>query len=403
MPCPAGTFRESEHMTVNTGDALRRQFAAADPSGFPTELRLILSCLHLSPNERDSAQIRQLSTELIDWDRFLLSVDRHKVAPLVYTNLRRFAWRSLPQSVRDKLSESYRSNTLRNMAIAAETARLTKLLETNGIPVLVLKGPALALLVYGNLSLRSAGDIDLLIAERKMDRAERLICEEGYRRTKDRFPLPDLKMLVKQLIHHRRYSRAVQGMTLELHWRLNRFQSLFDVDFDRIRERAQEVYIGSLPVHALATIDLLPYLLMHGANHGWKNLFWLCDVAQILSMNPGLDWPHLPGLANELGILRHIAQGVILSHFLLGSQLPDQVRAYAERDRVMSRLVSHAVRSILSASPKPASLRTRIREKQYILSLNKEIRYKVEVVGQTLIWKGSLFALRHGLLASAEH
>ena len=47
--------------------------------------------------------------------------------------------------------------------MAAETVRLQRLFDEAGLPLLILKGASLAMLAYGNLGMRSAKDIDLLI------------------------------------------------------------------------------------------------------------------------------------------------------------------------------------------------------------------------------------------------
>ena len=71
-----------EDMTLNTGKLRWKRFPIGNLADFPAELRLILSCLHVSPDEDDSARIRKLSMDLIDWDHFPALVNRHKVAPL---------------------------------------------------------------------------------------------------------------------------------------------------------------------------------------------------------------------------------------------------------------------------------------------------------------------------------
>ena len=52
--------------------------------------------------------------------------------------------------------------------------------EQRGIRTLVLKGPTLALDLYGDVSLRTSKDLDILIPLTEIEQAERLMTELGY-------------------------------------------------------------------------------------------------------------------------------------------------------------------------------------------------------------------------------
>ena len=66
--------------------------------------------------------------------------------------------------------------------MAAEAVRLQRLFDDAGLPVLFLKGASLAAVAYGNLGLRSAKDIDLLVSPETLVPATALIVRAGYRR-----------------------------------------------------------------------------------------------------------------------------------------------------------------------------------------------------------------------------
>ena len=53
-----------------------------------------------------------------------------------------------------------------NLDMARESLRLQRLFDDADLPVLFVKGAALAILAFGNLGLRSGQDIDLLIPYR---------------------------------------------------------------------------------------------------------------------------------------------------------------------------------------------------------------------------------------------
>jgi hypothetical protein len=129
----------------------------------PAELRLILSCLRITPTEKEVRQIQELSRAKIHWPDFLRCVDRHRVAPLVYRHLRRSGGNGVPAAVMSALHSRFESNTRRSLVNAGELVRLHQLFQENGLAFLPLKGSVLALQIYGNLALRHAGDLDLLV------------------------------------------------------------------------------------------------------------------------------------------------------------------------------------------------------------------------------------------------
>jgi len=101
---------------------------------------------------------------------------------LVYTNLSRYAGKTVPSAIKSALRSWFEINARRSLANAAELVRLYKLFQENDIPVLPLKGSVLALQVYGNLAMRHAGDIDLLVEPGQLELADRFL-QINYHRT----------------------------------------------------------------------------------------------------------------------------------------------------------------------------------------------------------------------------
>ena len=62
-----------------------------------------------------------------------------------------------------------------NLDSARESLRLQRLFDDANLPVLFVKGAALAMLAFGNLGLRSGQDIDLLVNHETLPAATALI------------------------------------------------------------------------------------------------------------------------------------------------------------------------------------------------------------------------------------
>src|SRR5688572_24788020 len=122
------------------------------------ENRLILACARTDP----AAQaIRDLAERGPDWQEVLRKVERWGIVPLVYTSLRQVRpLDRVPISVTECLRHLYRRETIHGVAKRQLLrAALLRLSEAK-VPVVVLKGAALAALVYPSPTLRPLGDID---------------------------------------------------------------------------------------------------------------------------------------------------------------------------------------------------------------------------------------------------
>jgi hypothetical protein len=328
-------------------------------SDLSDELRLILSCLRLRPNEEEARQIEELSRAKIGWPDFLRWVDRHRVASLVYQNLKRYGGNGVPAAAMSALRYRFESNAHRSLANAVELMRLNQLFRKNGIAFIPLKGSVLALQVYGNLAMRYAGDIDLLIAPSQVELADHLL-QTSYRPTTPAYGLsPSQGRRLLRLRHHFGYLRNQGKLRVELHWRPILNQPTHVMDLTRLHSRASTVTVAGSPLPALSLPDNLLYLCGHGGAHFWQRLFWLVDLAEIMRGNQEINWQYLTTLACEAGLMRQLTLGVILAHELLDVPLPEVIRHYALRDQMISVSARVACRHILCQQPEnpPFSLR----------------------------------------------
>jgi len=158
------------------------------------------------------------------------------------------------------------------------------------------------------------------------------------------------------------------------------------MDINQLWARQETTMIAGTAIKTLPIEETLLYLCMHGATHVWLRLFWLCDLAQVLTKNNSVDWTGLMARATELGVQRPVAQGLVLSYLLLGSHLPDPVRAYAEHDRVMPRLIKAGLNGILMRLPDSGARTARVlmHEKLNEIKLRREVRYKLHCLSTSL-------------------
>jgi hypothetical protein len=230
----------------------------------------------------------------------------------------------------------------KHLLLSAETARLYRLFEAAQIPVLVLKGVALARLAYGAVGAKYARDIDLLVPPDHAESAWRVLEDQGYE------PLPPAKQLSEnQRRSLVRYGKEVEfidrrrKLTVELQWRASYNPSL--LKGIGARSPAQTVALSdSVNVRTLAPDDLFAYLCVHGAQHAWSRLKWLADVNALIAANEA-DLTRLYHHAQELGASLCTGQALALCRLLFDLQLPPALTKEIDADRRIKKLTAIAL------------------------------------------------------------
>jgi len=264
----------------------------------------------------------------------LFLASHHRVVPQVYRQLSAFSpW--VPAQHLDALRLRYRDNARKTLWFTGELVRILHHLESAGIEALPYKGPALAETLYGEVTQRQFGDLDILILPADVPKAKATLLGLGY-------PCePHLRQHVEPAyigsgcgyVFH---SPAVPNL-LDLQWRIvPRFYSI-DFDVADFLERADETILGGRAMRTLHPQDLLLVLCVHAAKHVWVQLSWLCDIAQ-LTKSRQLDWNAIQDEARRLGIERIVSLNLLLAHKLLGSALPPTIQKRLREDHSTSVL-----------------------------------------------------------------
>ena len=238
------------------------------------------------PSDRRTEAIRAAAAGPLDWPRFLRVARRHQVIGLVHDGLTR-ARPDVPPEIVREIGAQAATLVRENLAMAAEALRLQRLFDDADLPVLFVKGAALAVLAFGNLGLRAGQDIDLLVPYETLPAATALILRAGYRRFD---PPPDISdaqlRLVMPLRKDLGFVHQATGLRIELHWRL--FLNPHAMAEASIMAASRVVPLaGAAGLRTLGEEDLFAYLCMHGALHWWNRLKWLADVNALLAASLG--------------------------------------------------------------------------------------------------------------------
>jgi hypothetical protein len=306
------------------------------------EFLLVAACSIWPPSRRRIDAIRQAAAGPIDWDRFLRVVRRHRVVGLVHDGLRS-AQISVPTNVSSIVAEQAAALVRKNLALAAEAARLQGLFEEANVTVVFVKGVSLAKLAYGNLGIRHSQDLDLLVPPDSFPTATSLMERAGYHRFNPSAAVHGDQLL--QLMTMRKdfgYVHERGEPQLELHWRL--FLNPRFLDETSLFVPSRIVPLSeNIGLRTLGKDDLFIYLCAHGALHWWYQLKWLADVGALLARSPMNDVERLYQAAEARGLGRPAALAILLCHRLLRTAVPDRLLATFRASRTLRWLESTAV------------------------------------------------------------
>jgi hypothetical protein len=303
------------------------------------EIELLVLCARWIANEKSDQRIRVLLQLQIDWDFLIAIADQHRVLPLLYHSLCRISPGDVPDKAMSRLQQEFSANVKRNLSLTAELLQVLDIFAANEIPAIPYKGPILAASIYGDVSLRQFGDLDIIVHEIDKARARELLISRGYR-------LMRRSEKEDTLVHHAR------GINLELHSHITSKHHPIQISLRRLWQNLKVFSIGGKSVQIHAPEDLLLILCIHGARHCWARLGWLCDIAEIARYHE-LNWARVIDDATKLGSRRILFLGLLLAKDILGAELPMTALRGIEADRALRQLSEQVTWWLFGVGPVP--------------------------------------------------
>ena len=183
----------------------------------------------------------------MDWKIFIQLTKHHRVYPTIYQKIKLMESDYIPTFVLETLQLEYRKNIFHMLQLSGETESISKLFSEHKLPALFLKGPTLSVDLYGDISLRTSGDIDVLIPINHLEKVDQLLCDAGY--VKDDYIQTVLNDW-KWRHHHFTYFHSEKKVKLEIHWRLHPGPGK-EPSFTELWERKQKSSLTKFPVYCL--------------------------------------------------------------------------------------------------------------------------------------------------------
>src|SRR6478609_7358835 len=220
------------------------------------------------------------------------------------------AWRNLSaQGVSDEVLEEcrgfHRYHWARNQQLLRQAAVTVRAWQARGVPVVVLKGAALAADTYPDPGLRAMADADLLVPIERAREVAAWLQADGWQ-PQENYPLwADVSLETLQSFN---WQRGLER--LDLHWHV--LHRCTRPEVTRLFwERARPLALAGADARQLAPEDAFLHVCSHGVQYSSQAPFrWLADAAWILRRAGAgaFDWTRVVDLAERTGTslpLRH--------------------------------------------------------------------------------------------------
>lgn len=281
--------------------------------------KILTGLLSKDAQKVDVASLADLSAQ--NWQDLLALATLQQVTPLLWHRLKQKDLdKIVPAAAVTSFREATRRNVINNLRLNEQLGVLLSALQTEKIPLILLKGIVLSNAVYENIGLREMNDIDVLARCGDLERLLAILIDMGYR-SPNTISLDSAIQTEKHLTPLIKKGHA----RIEIHWNLTNPGQYYSIAPDGFWERAVPVRIDGLDALALSSEDLLLHLCLHlSYQHQFTiDLRSFCDIAEMIPrFDPDLDWRIVEERAAQWGWRRGVYLALRLAKELAGADVP---------------------------------------------------------------------------------
>jgi hypothetical protein len=262
--------------------------------------------------------------------------------------LKSVCWDAVPPKIQLELTLFNKANVQKSLFFTAELLRLVDLFQQNAVPIASFKGPVLAHSMYGHISLREFSDLDILVHEADLTKAEDILTARGYHAD---LPDRDYRSAFQSYLGQYTFRDNNTGISVDLHWRLSSKGVAFPLQSAEIWPRLETVTIAGRTVMTLAHDDLALFLAGHGTKEGWRSLVWVCDFAAFVRKHQDIDWVAVFERAQQAHSSRALLLAIALASTLLDAPAPVALVERAWENSAVQSLAEEAKLRMLRVVP----------------------------------------------------
>jgi len=267
---------------------------------------LLARCARVTANPEHYEQLARMAHKFSAWAEMSAQAEAHGLGPLLYTHLQAIGM-ALPRVVKRELQGLYLRHRYANQVRTRVLAEILTAYQAAGIQAFVLKGAALAHLIYPQPGLRPMRDIDILVKKSEAWPAQHLLADLGFEA-----PLPAGQTLPGK--HLSAASRYIDGLSITVEIHHNLFNEDFPISMavEDLSGTPLTFSINDLTTCTLGYEDMLWHLCQHFSLMGQPlRLIWVADIAGFAERFAAeIDWARLerqyPLVLSTLSLLHFI-------------------------------------------------------------------------------------------------
>lgn len=301
----------------------------------------------------DAPTLASVAARVGDWPALLRQARAEALTGLLAARLSAARPPGVPPEVMAELERLRMVGGQRALRMAGQLLRILTLFEQHGIDALPIKGPALAQDVYGDPTVRSSYDLDIVVRFDDAPQARRLLLQNGFE---------DASKYNQRILAWSRRSggeihmwRSDGEPIVDLHWQITVALSTRTLSADHLLAGARTIPLLERTVRAPSLVDQLLLTLLHGSRHQWRPLELCVGVAVQVARLPAEAWPALCAAARDLGCLRRVTVGVVHACEPFDVAVPPEIRRLLAGDPVAGRYLQHLRRDGGAASARPSA------------------------------------------------
>lgn len=280
---------------------------------------------------------------------------------------------------RPKWDIAIRNCTMRSMHLTKVLIDLLNAFHNLNLRITPIKGPALALALYGDVGKRQYVDLDLLIAKEELELAIQIASEMGFI-----LKYPEKGFSEKRWSYYFKWKNDVvlfhesERIFIEFHVGIYYHKLLPEqLEFYLLRDLTEES-IGGIPFDCMNRNSTFLYLVFHGGFHQYFLLFWLRDISEAL-LKWDLNHNLIMEYSREMGIDRLLGVSLFLAKRFFNTEIPEAYRLYLEEHSAIIEMLSGLCIERITGKEK-LTLYGKFRRFKYNFNLKPGLNYRWSVI-----------------------
>ncbi|MDD5559566.1 nucleotidyltransferase family protein [Candidatus Methylomirabilis sp.] len=265
------------------------------------------------------------------WEEIIRDATQQGLLPILYRWLKTSDSRYLPSALRlDQIKEGVVGVAARNVVLAQELVSILQAFQVRQVACVPVRGLALAELLYGDITARPMGDIDLLVRKEDLSKVAEVLKGLEFQEMDRRPGFASAFSYTLEFFKDRH-----GGVIVEPHWSIAYPPFADRVDMEAVWERCVRGRVVDVDTWLLSREDLLVHLCCHLIHRGESaSLLWLYEIDRLLRQEKATrDWPQVISLAQETGLALFVVEVLGKVKGLFDSPIPDDVLSQLRAQR----------------------------------------------------------------------